>query len=67
MNTVTGQNFEEDNANLATGEIGPKTTGSGPIPPYVPSASGVLKDPPELVIRDEQLIPVGVCGDFLNE
>jgi len=67
MNTVTGQNFEEDNANLGSGEVGPKTTGSGPIPPYLPSASGALKDPSELVIRYEQPIPVDVCGDFLNE
>jgi hypothetical protein len=52
MNTVTGQDFEDDNANLESGEIVPKMRDSGPIPPYAPSASGVIEQCPELFVRD---------------
>lgn len=66
MNNDSLQNYEEDNCNLHSGEIGPKTTGSGPIPPYAPLPSGLLQEPSKIVIGDQELIPVGVFSDFLH-
>ena len=50
--TVTGQRVIEESGIVTSGEIGPKTTGSGPIPPYQPSSSGLLKEYPKIVIGD---------------
>ena len=51
----------------ASATVGRKTTGSGPIPPYVPSPSGVLQEPAECIVGDEKLIPVGIPEHFLNK
>ena len=48
--TVTGQRHEEEVQDNQSEEIGPKTTGSGPIPPYLPS--GTLEEFPKDLICD---------------
>lgn len=57
--TVTGQQPSlemEDYPESAT-ILRAKSGGSGPIPPYSPSASGALEQVSEVIVRDEQLVP----------
>lgn len=48
--TVTGQQKKSEETNQD--KLGPKTTRSGPIPPYKPLPSGLLEELPKLVICD---------------
>jgi hypothetical protein len=50
MDTVTGQFANEESEQMTVGEEGPKTTASGPIPSYIPLASGLLEESIEIII-----------------
>lgn len=49
--TVTGQEEIMDEVSTE-GESGPKTTGSGPLPPYVPLPSGFLREFSKSIVCD---------------
>jgi len=50
MDTQTTMQEEVVDRTVTEGEDGPKTTGRGPLPPYIPSVSGLIEESIEVII-----------------